>query len=321
MKLITCWSDIPWAEASTGNVDNIRNKRNFFIYLKIYFFKIYFYLSFYSFSLAQRKRTKRDIHPHQTSPYMGRLRSGADNAALYTKVKMGIKTHFLEFIKPRTRLLRNDFDVLGGDAGEGGAEEGEAEEDEGFAGEAGDFALKALERATDDADAIAYTERGGDKIHRAVGIAEHKTEHLHLTVRNDRQGVDAIGIRGTGLVGQEITDIRQMDYLQSLLFRQADEDTGRNQDMLNLLLSTILPDMLLLLAGHIGLKACLLEFLANEFLGIAVHDGDKPEALFSLVRYAYGVVNAKRCRTVFRNFRRVTHVKYTISGCKVSAFL
>ena len=26
------------------------------------------------FSLAQRKRTKRNIHPHQTSPYIGRLK-------------------------------------------------------------------------------------------------------------------------------------------------------------------------------------------------------------------------------------------------------
>ena len=39
------------------------------------------------------------------SPYMGRLRSGADNAALYTKVKSTIKGSILEFIGWRMEYM------------------------------------------------------------------------------------------------------------------------------------------------------------------------------------------------------------------------
>ena len=50
--------------------------------------KLFFFLS-----LAQRKK-QRDIHLSQTLPYMEELRSVADNAALYIKVKSTIKGRF-----------------------------------------------------------------------------------------------------------------------------------------------------------------------------------------------------------------------------------
>ena len=63
-----------------------KGTNNFFITLKN--FEKFFFLSFLKrnkifivlFSGAE-KRTKRDIHPHQTSPYMERLKQGVAETA------------------------------------------------------------------------------------------------------------------------------------------------------------------------------------------------------------------------------------------------
>ncbi len=55
------------------------------------------------FISSARRKNQRSIHPYQTSPYMGRLRSGADNAALFTKVKSTIKGRFWFFIGWRVK--------------------------------------------------------------------------------------------------------------------------------------------------------------------------------------------------------------------------
>ena len=57
------------------------------------------------FISSARRKNQRSIHPYQTSPYMGRLRSGADNAALHTKVKSTIKGSILEFIGWRMEYM------------------------------------------------------------------------------------------------------------------------------------------------------------------------------------------------------------------------
>ena len=48
----------------------LKKNQNFFL---LFFKEAILRISCYSFSLAQRKRIKRDIHLLQTSPYMGRL--------------------------------------------------------------------------------------------------------------------------------------------------------------------------------------------------------------------------------------------------------
>ena len=132
------------------------------------------------------------------------LRSGADNAALFTKVKSTIKGSILRvyrlarkrvhilgavkaiswciskktspheeerraqdvFVRYSKKEPLNDLDVLGEDAGHGGAEDGKTDEDVGLTGKAGDFTLEALQGTTDDANAIASTKLGGDEVNR-----------------------------------------------------------------------------------------------------------------------------------------------------------
>ena len=70
-----------------------------------------------------------------------------------------------------------------------------------------------------------------------------------------------------------------MDYITPFLFRQMDKKPRRDQDMFNLLLASIRPDMIFHLTGYVCIIALLKEFFTDQFLRIPVDDCHKPEAL------------------------------------------
>ncbi len=192
--------------------------------------------------------------------------------------------------------LEDFHQELGADLHVGAAQLGDADTDvAGFVTTETDNSTSDVITPAEDTDLFTDGEARRGELHAVLTVGQHRHQHLHLCVGNRRQTVSAELIRIRRLVGQEEMDLGEFDNLQSFLLRDSDKDILGDNWLLDLLATTVFPDMQLPLGGGKGFIAFFKEFVADGFLGTCADKGDVP-AFFGVAGYAYGIVSDIRWR-------------------------
>ena len=143
------------------------------------------------------------------------------------------------------------------------------------------------ELTTNDTDVITKTKRLRGEGNWTISMVEHETEHVHLTVGNNCQGMTSKVIGVTCLVCQEVIDVGEFDDFQTFTFCDMNKEDIGNKHTLYLFFLSCTPDTRFHLSCHIGFIAQSTQSLTTSFLCVSANNGDKPLAVW----HAYGVVN------------------------------
>lgn len=183
---------------------------------------------------------------------------------------------------------------MGGDVEEGAPEDTEADEEGvGAVGVGADFALEALEVATDDADGVVDTELGWNELYGCIGVSEHKFELLHLGLADDGDRFVEAVLGAGRAVDQKAEDVGEGDDAAALLLGALYEYHRGDDHAVDFPAPPVCPLMHFLLRGDVGFNVDFLQFIGHGFFMPGVDDGYEPLGF----GYAYGAVNALRhCR-------------------------
>ena len=86
-----------------------------------------------------------------------------------------------------------------------------------------DLSCETRKVATYHSDSFPFPVGSADHVHRAVCVAEHEAQDVHLIGGYDDKGLVHPGGCSACNVNHEAFDVREGDYLTALRFRAADK--------------------------------------------------------------------------------------------------
>lgn len=132
-------------------------------------------------------------------------------------------------------------------------------------------ALEAAQAAAHYAHALAGRVDVSDKLHRHVGVPEHESQPLYLSVGYDGDAAP-VGIPSRRTVGEKAAYAGHRHYFAPLGFGASYEYRAGDDHPVDSGAASVAPHPVLALCGHIGIEAAGADALGACPLGIVAHE-------------------------------------------------